>query len=93
MDPCSCALMNFWDPVPRDDITECCRALRGFCDEGNNISCGHVHRFCLKHRAGYSAWVLDQFVNERLKPLNCPQYNADATHGKQMCDVWLGWLL
>lgn len=85
---CVCAMLNFWDTVPRQDATECCKHLEGFCQEKDSIRCGHVYRFCMKHRAGYSAWVLDHFVRDKLRPLNCPQFNPDATHDEACGEGW-----
>ena len=45
-DPCSCALLNFWDIKPREDATTCCQALQELCDQSNStLHCGHVYRF------------------------------------------------
>lgn len=85
---CVCAMLNFWDTVPRQDATECCKHLEEFCQEKDTIRCGHVYRFCMKHRAGYSAWVLDHFVRDKLRPLNCPQFNPDATHDEACGEGW-----
>lgn len=85
---CVCAMLNFWDTVPREEATQCCEHLDKFCQEGDTLRCGHVYRFCLKHRAGYSAWVLDHFVRDKLRPLNCPQFNPDATHDEACGEGW-----
>ena len=38
-------------------------------------------RFCLKRRAGYSAYILDEFVRTELRDLECDAFNPHATHG------------
>lgn len=44
-DPCSCALLNFWDITPREDATTCCEALKEICVGHNStLHCGHVYR-------------------------------------------------
>eukprot|EP00210_Caulerpa_lentillifera_P007688 g7339.t1 len=85
-DPCSCALLNFWDITPREDASTCCEALQDICFGHNStLHCGHVYRFCLKRRAGYSAYILDQFVRQELKGKNCDAFNPRATHESERC--------
>lgn len=87
--PCSCALLNFWDTAVRQDSTKCCKALQFLCLKDNSLACGHVHRFCTKQKAGYSAWVLDVFVREQLKELGtCVEFNPNATHDERCGDGW-----
>lgn len=89
MDPCSCALLNFWDIKPREDATECCEALKELCFQSNStLHCGHVYRFCLKRRAGFSAYILDEFVRTELRKmedLECDAFNPLATHENELC--------
>jgi len=89
IDPCTCALLNFWDIKPREDATECCEALKELCFSSNStLHCGHVYRFCLKRRAGFSAYILDEFVRTELKKiedLECDAFNPDATHENELC--------
>lgn len=88
-DPCSCALLNFWDIKPREDATECCEALKELCFQSNStLHCGHVYRFCLKRRAGFSAYILDEFVRTQLRQiedLECDAFNPLATHENELC--------
>lgn len=79
---CSCALLNFYDRDSGRDISNCCGALDLLCRTNSSLACGHVSRFCGEATAGYSAWVLDQFVREELRDFGaCKEFNPNATHG------------